>query len=130
MKKKSDVFAKTVPLDILRCGVLLLVGTDFGELRKAFKAVTRGCKFDNSQDGYFDNIVKMIESDRSGFKGICFSPANDPDKVIYLPEMDELTLLHEIVHAVDFVFDDKGIKDGEIRAYSVEYLFGKFTNRI
>lgn len=130
--ERHDVWAKTVPVDIFRCGVCLLVGRDVKELKKAFCEVSRGCVWDDDDPGsYFDKFMSECESAGS-FMGITVAVGGDVDKIVWLPKWDECVLVHECVHAADLILRDKGVDDvrGEMRAYLAEYLFGKFTSRM
>ena len=59
---------------------------------------------------------------RNGYNA--FTIYVDPVVIIYAPKPITLsTLVHEISHAVDYIFHITGCDDGELRAYLCGYLF-------
>lgn len=55
---------------------------------------------------------------------LAFTAHVGPGIIIYAPEPITLaTLIHEISHAVDCIFNITGVDDGELRAYLCGYLF-------
>ncbi|MGN0844452.1 MAG: hypothetical protein ACI4QT_04435, partial [Kiritimatiellia bacterium] len=59
---------------------------------------------------------------RNGYKA--FTTHVEPVVIIYAPKPITLsTLVHEISHAVDFIFHITGCDDGELRAYLCQFLF-------
>lgn len=129
VKKESNESARTVPIDVFRCGVCLLVGTDMEELRKAFKSVMKNnLKDEKEADDYFDYFLGCVK-DSGTFTGLYVAKESEPDVIIYLPEFKESVLVHEIVHAVTHILNDRGVKDDETRAYLTEYLYRKITNK-
>lgn len=125
--KRAFAWAQTVPVDIFRCGVCFLVGNDVDELRKAFCQVAKGCRWGDMKPAeYFDRL--MAECEKAGcFSGITVALSGESDKVVWIPEWNDVTFVHECVHAVDMILRDKGVDDrsGEMRAYLTEYFYLK-----
>lgn len=88
----------------------------------------------------FTNCDKYIEwrrrnwdDQRNGYPSAsCLGWQRDPthydvDIVMFLPgikkEHRKCDLTHEIVHAVQFIFENYGFKDEELQAYLTEYIF-------
>lgn len=69
---------------------------------------------------------------RNGYDA--FTAHVDPVVIIYAPKPITIsTLVHEISHAVDYIFHITGCDDGELRAYLCGYLFTQLAakdNRI
>ena len=124
--------ACVIPVEVFKSAVILLIGKDEGELRNMFMHVTRESNFSRfgvTRKYFFGEFMRCCfeEKDSSGFAYV-MDGVNAI--VVYLPEMDNKVLVHELVHAADLIMDNAGIRDtnpSELRAYLVEYLFGKIV---
>lgn len=127
---RARVFAVTVPVALYKCGVCLLVGTDEARLRKAFAEAVDGYLRDGEEaDAFFDDFLAKRREAGDGCEGLCVSAANGLDFIVWIPRMSVRTLVHEIVHAADFILGDRGVVGTEARAYLVEYLYAEMTGR-
>ena len=124
--------ASVIPVEVFKPAVLLLIGKDEGELRNMFMRVTRESNFSPfgvTRKYFFGEFMKCCfgKTDSAGFTYV-MEGVNAI--VVYLPEPDNNALVHELVHAADLIMDNAGIRDAspsEVRAYLVQYLFGKIV---
>jgi len=73
-----------------------------------------------------------LEVDLSLFGGYCADFDEYGEIFIYVKDWENTldrngTLIHEVSHAVDFIFKKLGINDTETRAYYTEYLYKEFV---
>lgn len=124
--------ARVIPIEVFKSAVILLIGKDEGELRNVFMHVTRESNFSPfgvTRKYFFGEFMKCCfgKMDSAGFTYV-MEGVNAI--VVYLPELNNNALVHELVHAADLIMDNAGIRDAnpsELRAYLVEYLFGKIA---
>lgn len=64
--------------------------------------------------------------------GICTFASEYPHRVfVTLPYGGgDSILLHELIHAVDYVMEHRGLEGTEFRAYAVEYLFKESLRKL
>ena len=122
--KKPSAYYICATVDVFNIQVMLLVG-DFDECCKLVEENrSPGYKGPKITDGL--RLVKE-ETDkdcktRNGYKA--FTTHVEPGIIIYAPKPITLaTLVHEISHAVDYIFHITGADDDELRAYLCGYLF-------
>lgn len=86
---------------------------------------------ENNQNKQDEELKKLISG---GVKGLTIFEEDKPYYYIYVKEFDwkiddQATLVHELNHFVDFVFEKSGVpintENTEVRAYYFEYLFTK-----
>lgn len=126
MKKPNKPSACYVcaTIDIFSIQVMLLVG-DFEECCKLIEENRAkdyaGPKISDELRLAKKKVDKYSET-RNGYKA--FTAHVNPGIIIYAPNPITLaTLVHEISHAVDYIFRITGADDGELRAYLCGYLF-------
>lgn len=126
MKKpnKPSAYYACATIDIFSMQVMLLVG-DFEECCNLIE--------ENRAEDYTGPKIsdglrlakKEVDKDsetRNGYHA--FTAHVGPGVIIYAPEPITLScLVHEISHAVDYVFHITGCDDGELRAYLCQFLF-------
>lgn len=104
--------------------VVLLVG-DFDECCKLVdENRAQGYSGPKISDGL--RLAKEeTDKDRDTRNGYdAFTTHVEPGVIIYAPKPITLSILvHEISHAVDYIFHITGCDDGELRAYLCGYLF-------
>lgn len=126
MKKPDQPSAYYIcaTIDIFSIQVMLIVG-DFDECCKLIE--------ENRAEDYAGPKIsdglrlakKEVDKDsetRNGYH--TFAAHVGPGVIIYAPKPITLScLVHEISHAVDYVFHITGCDDGELRAYLCQFLF-------
>lgn len=126
MKKPNKPSACYVcaTIDIFSMQVMLLVG-DFEE---CCKLIEENRAKDYTGPKISDGLrlaKKEVDKDsetRNGYHA--FTAQVGPSVIIYAPKPITLScLVHEISHAVDYVFHITECDDGELRAYLCQYLF-------
>lgn len=130
MKKpsKSSAYYACATIDIFSMQVMLLVG-DFEECCKLIEE-NRAEDYTGQKisDGLrlAKNEVDKDSETRNGYHA--FTAHVGPGVIIYAPKPITLSyLVHEISHAVDYVFHITGCDDGELRAYLCQFLFAEFA---
>lgn len=130
MKKpsKSSAYYACTTIDIFSMQVMLLVG-DFEECCKLIEE-NRAEDYTGQKisDGLrlAKNEVDKDSETRNGYHA--FTAHVGPGVIIYAPKPITLSyLVHEISHAVDYVFHITGCDDGELRAYLCQFLFAEFA---
>lgn len=104
-----------VPLDILRRGILVIVG-DLAFLRSTLK---RRC-YGGSADEIAALVRKGAHADTCA---ITIEMDDTCDVLVYSPAPFTLpTLVHELCHATQFMLSHLGIEDKETFAFTLEYL--------
>lgn len=124
---KSRTFIAQI--DLLNAKVVLLVGDDFKTHKRNFVSLAE----DNASasamaktiDGV-ENEVRNIDNDQ--VLGLTITPDGGCMPFIFLKEPDLTVLVHELVHAVGNIMKFHRLKDEEIRAKMMEYLFNKFKD--
>ena len=115
-------------VDVFDIQVMLLVG-DFEECCKLVEE-NRAPEYNGPKISDGLRLAKE-ETDkdsktRNGYKA--FTTHVEPGVIIYAPKPITLsTLVHEISHAVDYIFHITGCDDGELRAYLCGYLFTELS---
>lgn len=99
-----------IPLDVLRCGVLVIQGT-FAEFEKV--VADEGLEIDAGK-----------EEDWMGCTGACFECAGEA--VVWLRGDDLPGAVHELLHATQKILAHRGIGDNECEAYVCEYLVDRW----
>lgn len=122
--KQPPAYYICATVDVFNIQVVLLVG-DFEECCKLVdENRAPECNGPKISDGL--RLAKE-ETDkdcktRNGYKA--FTAHVEPGVIIYAPEPITLsTLVHEISHAVQYIFHITGCDDDELRAYLCGYLF-------
>jgi len=130
MKKNKQPSACYVcaTIDIFSIQVMLLVG----DFKECCKLIEKNRAKDYTGPKISDELrltKKEIDKDsetRNGYRA--FTAHVGPGVIIYAPEPITLSVLvHEISHAVDYVFHITGCDDGELRAYLCQFLFTEFA---
>ena len=81
------------------------------------------CKKYNYTDAYITKAAVCTRLKKEGVRGFCIIGIKDPFGISH---MDLLGLLvHEITHAVDFIMEEDGYTDMEMRAYMTQDMFLK-----
>lgn len=122
--KQPSAYYICATIDIFSIQVMLLVG-DFDECCKLVEEnrapeykgprITDGLRLAKEET---DKDCKT----RNGYKA--FTAHVEPGVIIYAPKPITLsTLVHEISHAVQYIFHITGCDDDELRAYLCGYLF-------
>ena len=122
--KQPSAYYICATVDVFDIQVMLLVG-DFNECCKLIEE-NRSPKYKGPKvsDGLrcAKEEVDKCSKTRNGYKA--FTAHVDPGIIIYAPNPITLaTLVHEISHAVNYIFHITGADDGELRAYLCGYLF-------
>ena len=122
--KQPSAFYICATVHVFNIQVMLLVG-DFEECCKLVDENRAqeysGPKLSGGLRLAKEEIDKGSET-RNGYEA--FTAHVEPGVIIYAPKPITLsTLVHEISHAVDYIFHITGCDDGELRAYLCGYLF-------
>ena len=122
--KQSSAYYTCATVDVFNIQVVLLVG-DFDECCKLVdENRAQGYSGPKISDGL--RLAKEeTDKDRDTRNGYnAFTAYVEPFVIIYAQKQITLsTLVHEISHAVDYIFHITGCDDGELRAYLCGYLF-------
>ena len=123
-QKKQSAFYICANVDVFNIQVVLLVG-DFEECCRLVEENRapeyNGPKISDGLRLAKEETDKERET-RNGYNA--FTTHVEPGVIIYAPKPITLSLLvHEISHAVDYIFHITGCDDGELRAYLCGYLF-------
>lgn len=126
--KQSSAYYICATVDVFNIQVVLLVG-DFDECCKLVD--------ENRAQGYICPKIsdglrlakEETDKDRDTRNGYnAFTTHVEPFVIIYAPKQITLsTLVHEISHAVDYIFHITCCDDGELRAYLCGYLFTELS---
>lgn len=124
---QSRTFISQIPL--LNAKVVLLVGDDFKTHKRNFVSLAEddasASAMDETMDGV-ENEIRNIDNDQ--VLGLTITPDCGCMPFIYLKKPDLSVLVHELVHAVGNIMKYHGLKDEEIRAKMMEYLFNMFKD--
>ena len=126
--KQSSAYYICATVDVFNIQVVLLVG-DFDE---CCKLVDENCAQGYSGPKISDGLLlakEETDKDRDTRNGYsAFTTHVEPFVIIYAPKPITLsTLVHEISHAVDYIFHITCCDDGELRAYLCGYLFNQLS---
>lgn len=122
-KQPSALYICTI-VNVFNIQVVLLVG-DFEECCKLIEE-NRTQEYNGPKISDGLRLGKEeADNDRKTRNGYnAFTIYVDPVVIIYAPKPITIsTLVHEISHAVDYIFHITGCDDGELRAYLCGYLF-------
>lgn len=122
--KQPPAYYICATVDVFNIQVMLLVG-DFDECCKLIEENRspeyKGPKMSDGLRREKEETDKDSET-RNGY--LAFTAHVGPGIIIYAPKPIALaTLVHEISHAVDYIFHITGADDDELRAYLCGYLF-------
>lgn len=122
--KQPSAYYICATVDVFNIQVVLLVG-DFDECCKLVEENRapeyNGPKISDGLRLAKEETDKERET-RNGYNA--FTTHVEPGVIIYAPKPITLSILvHEISHAVDYIFHITGCDDGELRAYLCGYLF-------
>ncbi len=122
--KQPSAYYICATVDVFNIQVLLLVG-DFEECCKLVDE-NRAPEYDGPKISDGLRLAKESTDEdcktRNGYKA--FTTHVEPGVIIYAPKPITLsTLVHEISHAVQYIFHITGCDDDELRAYLCGYLF-------
>lgn len=126
--KQPSAFYICANVDVLNIQVVLLVG-DFDECCKLVDE-NRAPEYNGPK---FSDGLRLAkeEIDKDNDTRNCydaFTAHVEPSVIIYAPKPISLSMLvHEISHAVDYIFHITGCDDRELRAYLCGYLFNELA---
>lgn len=126
--KHPSAYYVCATIDIFSMQVMLLVG-DFEECCKLIEENRaedyKGPKISDGLRLAKKEVDKDSET-RNGYHA--FTAHVGPGVIIYAPGPITLScLVHEISHAVDYIFHITGCNDGELRAYLCQFLFAELA---
>ena len=81
------------------------------------------CNKYNCNDAYINKAAICIRLKREGCRGFCIIGIKDAFSISYIDLMG--LLIHEITHAVDFIIEEDGYTDMEMRAYMTQDMLVK-----
>lgn len=122
--KQPSAYYICATVDVFNIQVVLLVG-DFEECCKLVDE-NRPTEYNGPKISDGLRLAKEETDEdcktRNGYEA--FTAHVDPGVIIYAPKPITLsTLVHEISHAVQYIFHITGCDDDELRAYLCGYLF-------
>lgn len=88
------------------------------------------CNKYNCNDAYINKAAICIRLKREGCRGFCIIGIKDAYSISYIDLVG--LLIHEITHAVDFIIEEDGYTDMEMRAYMTQDMLAKamiFVNK-
>ena len=81
------------------------------------------CNKYNCNDAYINKAAICIRLKREGCRGFCIIGIKDAYSISYIDLVG--LLIHEITHAVDFIIEEDGYTDMEMRAYMTQDMLVK-----
>ena len=81
------------------------------------------CNKYNCNDAYINKAAICIRLKREGCRGFCIIGIKDAYSISYIDLIG--LLIHEITHAVDFIMEEDGYTDMEMRAYMTQDMLVK-----
>lgn len=122
--KQPSAYYICATVDVFSIQVMFLVG-DFEECCKLIeKNRSPEYKGPKMSDGLRRAKEETDKNSKTCNGYLAFTAHVGPGIIIYAPNPITLaTLVHEISHAVDYIFHITGADDGELRAYLCGYLF-------
>lgn len=81
------------------------------------------CNKYNCNDAYINKAAICIRLKREGCRGFCIIGIKDAYSISYIDLVG--LLIHEITHSVDFIMEEDGYTDMEMRAYMTQDMFVK-----
>lgn len=119
-------------LDILQSGILFIVSPDKETFLKNISRLIHKEIIDKQhQEELIKDLIDCFSKDKVLYPGTTFETFTaDGTQYLLVVLREELkdsdsTFVHEIYHVAYKLFKERGIKDEEIFAYTLEYLFSK-----
>lgn len=119
-------------LDILRSGILFIVSPDKETFLKNISRLIHKEIIDKQHQGeLIKDLIDCFSKDKMLYPGTTFETfTTDGVQYIIVVLKAELnnpdsTLVHEMCHVVQKLFNECGIEDEEVFAYTLEYLFSE-----
>ena len=129
--KKSKIQSRTfiAQIDLLDSKVVLLVGDDFKIHKRNFISLAEDDASASAMAETMDGVENEVRNnDNDQVLGLTIMPDGGCMPFIFLKEPDLSVLVHELVHAVGSIMKFHGLKDEEIMAKMIEYLFDTFKD--
>lgn len=119
-------------LDILKSGILFIVSPDKETFLKNISRLIHKEIIDKQhQEELIKDLIDCFSKDKVLYPGTTFETFTaDGTQYLVVVLREELkdsdsTLVHEMYHVVYKLFKERGIKDEEVIAYTLEYLFSE-----
>lgn len=130
--KAGGLQYSAINVDILRSDILFIVSPDKETfLKDISKVVYKALINKQHQEELTKDLIDCFSKDRILYPGTTFETfTTDGVQYIIVVLKAELnnpdsTLVHEMCHVVQKLFNECGIEDEEVFAYTLEYLFSE-----
>lgn len=130
--KASRLQYDIIYLDILKSGILFIVSPDKETFLKNISRLIHKEIIDKQHQGeLIKDLIDCFSKDKMLYPGTTFETfTTDGVQYIIVVLKAELnnpdsTLVHEMCHVVQKLFNECGIEDEEVFAYTLEYLFSE-----
>lgn len=128
--KAGGLQYSAINVDILQSDILFIVSSDKETFLKDISKVIHKTLIDKQhQEEIIKDLIDCFSKDRVLYPGTTFETfTTDGVQYIIVVLKAELnnpdsTLVHEMCHVVQKLFNECGIEDEEVFAYTLEYLF-------
>lgn len=121
-----------INIDILRSGILFMMSPDKETfLKDISKVIHKEVADKQHQEELTKDLIDCFSKDKVLYPGTTFETfTTDGVQYIVVVLKAELNnpdsiLVHEMCHVVQKLFNERGVEDEEVFAYTLEYLFFK-----
>ncbi len=130
--KAGGLQYSAINVDILRSDILFIVSSDKETFLKDISKVIHKALIDKQhQEEIIKDLIDCFSKDRVLYPGTTFETfTTDGAQYLIVVLKAELNnpdniLVHEMCHVVQKLFNECGIEDEEVFAYTLEYLFSE-----
>lgn len=137
--KKHEIWASSIPVDIFRSEVIVLITNSREYLMEDIEAVLTddlGMKSDYAKE--FSEALRNCLKDEDPLPlGLTYEiPCSDCSKENFVilngtpKSVSKDTIIHEMYHAMKRICNDRSVDDEETEAYMLEYLCHEYFDKV